>query len=140
MPLKALTYTSLARLDVTTDDLLAIQHVARLRNALDGISGLLIFNGTHFLQVIEGMPDAIDDLVGRLRADTRHHGLEIRDERLVEDRSFPDWSMELIRVESRYFEAQTALQTVLPKTISDEVRANILSLTEGISRSVRIPD
>jgi hypothetical protein len=98
MDLTSLTYTSLARLDLQTSDLEDIQRSARELNALDGITGLLVFNGTHFLQIIEGAHDAIDDLLERLRRDPRHSGLEVRDERKVKERSFPDWSMELVRV------------------------------------------
>ena len=54
MHLTSLTYTSLARLDLQTSDLEDIHRSARELNALDGITGLLVFNGTHFLQIIEG--------------------------------------------------------------------------------------
>ena len=94
MDLKSLTYTSLARPDLDSDDLNAIHRIARELNSLDGITGLLVFNGTHFLQIVEGAAPAIDDLLARLRRDPRHFGLEVRDERTVEARSFPDcrWS------------------------------------------------
>ena len=81
MDLTSLTYTSLARLDLETSDLEEIHRSARELNALDGITGLLIFNGTHFLQIVEGTHEAIDDLSRRLRRDPRHSGLEVRDER-----------------------------------------------------------
>ena len=54
MDLKSLTYTSFARLDLTAEDLVAIHRTARELNALDGVTGLLIYNGTNFLQIIEG--------------------------------------------------------------------------------------
>ena len=60
MNLISLTYTSLARLDLEVPDLEQIHRTALELNALDGITGLLIFNGTHFLQIIEGAKDAID--------------------------------------------------------------------------------
>ena len=63
MNLTSVTYTSLARLDLQTSDLENIHRVAREANALEGITGLLVFNGTHFLQIIEGSEAAIDDLV-----------------------------------------------------------------------------
>ncbi|HTK58766.1 MAG TPA: BLUF domain-containing protein [Lacunisphaera sp.] len=94
MDLKSLTYTSRAKLDLSADDLHDIHRTARELNSIDGITGLLVFNGTHFLQIIEGAEAAIDDLVARLRRDPRHSGLEVRDERKVEAHSFPDWSME----------------------------------------------
>ena len=136
MTLKSLTYTSLARLDLEADDLEAIHRTARNANALDGITGLLIFNGTHFLQIIEGQPQAIDELVEKLRRDPRHSGVEIRDERMVEARSFPDWSMELVRVSASYFEAKDTVAERLPAATSTEVRDRVIRMTETISGTV----
>jgi hypothetical protein len=138
MNLKSLTYTSLARLDLEASDIEAIHRTARELNALDGISGLLIFNGTHFLQIIEGAPDAIDELVERLRRDPRHSGLEIRDERIVGERSFPDWSMELVRVSASYFKARETLSRQLPLSVHPEVRDRVIRMTEAISGTVAL--
>ena len=136
MTLKSLTYTSLARLDLEADDLEAIHRIARNANALDGITGLLIFNGTHFLQIIEGQPQAIDELVEKLRRDPRHSGVEIRDQRMVEARSFPDWSMELVRVSASYFEAKDTVAERLPAATSIDVRDRVIQMTETISGTV----
>ena len=136
MALKSLTYTSLARLDLEASDLEAIHRTAREVNALEGITGLLIFNGTHFLQIVEGAPNAIDDLIERLRRDPRHNGVEVRDEREVAERSFPDWSMELVRVSASYFDAKDTVSDRLPNTIAEPVRDRVLRMTEAISGTV----
>ena len=136
MDLKSLTYTSLAKLDLSACDLEAIHHTARNLNALEGITGLLVFNGTHFLQIIEGAETAIDDLVERLRRDRRHSALEVRDTRRVEQRSFPEWSMELVRVSTDQFEAKETIRTRIPASISDDVRDRLLRMTEGVSGTV----
>jgi len=136
MSLKSLTYTSFARLDLEARDLEAIHRTAREVNALEGITGLLIFNGTHFLQIIEGMPAAIDDLVERLRRDPRHSGLEIRDEQMIEQRSFPDWSMELVRVSASYFEARDTVIDRLPEATAADVRDHVIQMTEKISGTI----
>ena len=62
MDLKSLTYTSFASLDLGREDLEAIHRAARDLNALEGNTGVLIFNGTHFLQIIEGDEAAIQHL------------------------------------------------------------------------------
>lgn len=136
MDLTTLTYTSFATLDLTAADLEAIHRSAREHNAMDGITGLLIFNGTHFLQIIEGVPSAIDELVERLRRDPRHNGLEVRDQRAISERSFGGWSMELVRVSASYFEARDTVSTRLPGDISEPVRNRVIKMTEAISRNV----
>lgn len=136
MDLRTLTYTSLAALDLTADDIEAIHRSAREHNALDGITGLLIFNGTHFLQIVEGAPDTLDDLIDRLRRDPRHNGIEVRDDRGIAERSFGDWSMELVRVSASYFEARDTVTNRLPGDIAEPVRDRIIKMTEAISGNV----
>ena len=136
MQLKSLTYTSLAGLDLQASDLEDIHRTARETNAFDGITGLLIFNGTHFLQIIEGSEQAIGDLVEKLRRDPRHSSVEIRDERAIDERSFPDWAMELVHVEASYFQAPDKVADRLPPTTPPDVRDRIIRMTEAISGTV----
>ena len=139
MDLKSLAYTSLARLDLTSDDLADIHRTARDFNALEGVTGLLIYNGTHFLQIIEGAADAVDGLVERLRRDARHSGFEVRDERRIEQRSFPDWAMELALVKDNYFEARDDIVQRLPTSVATDVRDRLIAMTEQISGTVEMP-
>jgi hypothetical protein len=138
LKLKSLTYTSLARLDLSSRDLADIHEAARHLNALDGITGLLVFDGTRFLQIIEGSEEAIDNLVERLRRDRRHSAFEIRDERLVEERSFPDWSMELVRVSSGYLQARPTLDTILPEGVASPVRDLVLRMADTMAGTFRM--
>jgi hypothetical protein len=133
MNLTSLTYTSLARLDLDSSDLEDIHRTALQTNALEGITGLLVFNGTHFLQIIEGAPNVIDDLVQRLRQDPRHSGFEVRDQHAIEARSFPDWSMELVRVSSSYFSARDTIAERLPDSVPEAIRLRLFRMTELIS-------
>ena len=139
MSLKSLTYTSMARLDLTEDDVADIHRTAAQINALEGITGLLVFNGTHFLQIVEGAPQAIDDLLGRLRRDPRHQALEVRDERMIDGRFFGDWSMELGRVKGRYIEARDQVAHALPSGLPEPVSDRIFQMTEAISGTVELP-
>jgi hypothetical protein len=133
--LKTLTYTSRARLDLGEEDLAAIHQTARHFNALDGISGLLLFDGSRFLQIVEGTEDAIDNLVERLRMDPRHSAFEVRDERYVERRSFPDWSMELVRVSAGYGNAKDELVSVLPAAVPAPVRELVTRMTRQLAEA-----
>ena len=133
MSLRSLAYTSLARLDLEETDLIRIRESARHLNALDGITGLLLFNGSRFLQIIEGDPEAIGELIERLRTDDRHSAIEIRDDRMVDSRSFPDWSMELVRVNSGYLEARREIGEALPAGVAPAVRQLILDMSQNIA-------
>lgn len=92
-----------------------------------------MFNGTHFLQIIEGSAEAIEELVERLRKDSRHTGFEIRDRRKVDERSFPEWSMELVRVKASYFEARDTIADRIPDAVPEAIKARLFRMTELIS-------
>lgn len=139
MQLKTLTYVSRASLDITERDLVAILESARRRNSLEGITGLLIFNGVRFLQIIEGAEAAIDTLVSDLRRDSRHTSFEIQDERIVEARSFPEWSMQLVQVSTTFQEARLAVSDALPDDVSPEIRDLVLANTQAIGAPVSLP-
>lgn len=138
MTLRTITYTSLAAPDLTADDLELIHRTACALNTREAITGLLVFNGTHFLQIIEGAAEPIYALVNRLRRDARHSAMEIRDDAETEQRSFPDWSMELVRLSESFFEAKDRINDRLPGTIEDHVRNRVLRMTEAISQSASV--
>jgi hypothetical protein len=131
--LKTLTYTSRARLDLGDEDLAAIHETARHLNALDGISGLLLFDGSRFLQIVEGSEDAIDNLVERLRMDPRHSAFEVRDERPVERRSFEGWSMEMVRVSAGFRAAREEIAPILPDGMAPPVRDLVLRMSQELA-------
>jgi len=133
MNFTSVTYTSLARLDLQESDLEDIHLIAREQNSVDGITGLLVFNGTHFLQSSKASESAIEDLIERLRKDPRHTGFEIRDRRKVDARSFPDWSMELVRVKASYFEARDTIADRIPEDVPEAIKARLFRMTELIS-------
>ena len=126
--LKSLTYTSVACPDLGPGDIRAIHQTARHLNALDGVTGLLVYNGRQFLQVIEGAESAIDDLLQRLQADPRHSGLTVEDQRVIEDREFRHWAMELAQISISDLKARSALADLLPATLPETVHAKVAEM------------
>jgi hypothetical protein len=90
-----LMYVSTSRLDPATATKAVETIVAgsRLGNQAAGITGALLFTGTHFVQVLEGDSAAIDALMTKLRADSRHENLIIANRALLRDRKFADWDL-----------------------------------------------
>ena len=132
MELKILTYTSWARAGIRHDEVDAILSSSRINNPLDGITGVLIFNGTAFMQILEGSEAAIDGLTGRLASDPRHSNMSIRDSRLIEERSFPDWSMAYLRLESGDFRGKDEVVRALSRDLPQAVRNVVMGLTQSV--------
>lgn len=72
----------------------AILQQSRHNNALDGVTGILWNDGKRFAQVLEGDERAIDDVLHRILADTRHRSIEIVHDRPIAERQFGSWLMD----------------------------------------------
>lgn len=65
------------------------------RNAALNVTGVLAFDGTHFVQVLEGPAATVDWLFARIGDDVRHTHIELL-AREPAERFFATWSMALI--------------------------------------------
>lgn len=74
---------------------------ARTRNAQDGITGLLVFDGLRFCQHLEGPRDAVRALMTRLEADPRHVEMMVLYEGRLAERRYPRFEIGLAEVEER---------------------------------------
>jgi Sensors of blue-light using FAD len=72
---RRLGFLSLPRADLPGAELPRIIARSRINNARDEISGVLVYSGTDFVQLIEGPPTAVGALWARIRADPRHHDI-----------------------------------------------------------------
>lgn len=72
----------------------AILQQARQKNRLRDISGMLLFDAKAFLQVIEGDPQKLTDLYGRIAQDTRHRRLKLLEFTAISERRFGAWAMD----------------------------------------------
>lgn len=134
MELKSLTYTSWANPSLTADDVESILTSARTNNPLQGLSGVLIFNGPVFMQILEGVEPAVDELVRRLADDRRHSNMSIRDERSVARRSFPDWAMAYLRLEDGLFVGEAEVERVLTRELPDSLRNMVRGLVHNVMK------
>ena len=66
---------------------------ARGFNERAGITGVLMYGGGRFMQVLEGCPAAVRCLYARIAADPRHGRLEKLADGLVARREFTEWRM-----------------------------------------------
>jgi Sensors of blue-light using FAD len=95
MRLWKISYTSIAAMpDETVDaDILVICTLAEQHNALHGITGILTLCDDRFAQVLEGPEDALRKLMGRIKADPRHHSVTVLADGPIAERRYASWSM-----------------------------------------------
>ena len=67
--------------------------VAQSRNTSLGITGALIATDSHFAQLLEGTPEAIDEVMASISLDPRHTDVQVIQDSAIERRRFPKWSM-----------------------------------------------
>jgi hypothetical protein len=75
MALKRILYTSRAADHLTAADVVEMLIDIRAHNIMNGIHGLISFDARGFLQMLEGTPDAIDELMAKITDDRRHHAM-----------------------------------------------------------------
>ena len=90
-----LIYFSTAQLGLDPQELEKILVSAIAYNQSKGVTGLLLFNGLNFLQILEGVPEDVDELYRKISADPRHSGLRLIRRQEINALSYPQWGMKL---------------------------------------------
>ena len=89
-----LIYTSIIDADVNPSCVGDIIRTSRVKNRLDEITGLLVFDGWRFCQYIEGEREAVRSLAQIICEDVRHTQFTVLHEGPLDSgRMFADWSM-----------------------------------------------
>lgn len=91
----------ISRRCATDDELSDLLSEARVRNATEDVSGVLLADRSHFVQAVEGSRPAIADLAMRLMGDPRHTEMRFLASGPDEVRWFSDWKMALVVPGSR---------------------------------------
>lgn len=118
-----LCYISTARPFVTPREIETILEISRVNNRRAGVTGILLFNGKRFLQLLEGDADAVETVYRRIARDPRHFAMVRLSERAIDAREFDHWDMAY-----RRFPGETA---------ADRVNAQVASLTRLASPNVK---
>ena len=88
-------YCSLLAPDQPTEVVGQIVTRARVRNATEGITGLLVFDGMRFCQHFEGPRRQVLHLLDRLEADPRHSEIRVVYEGRLAERRYRQFEMGL---------------------------------------------
>lgn len=88
-----LVYKSTSAEPIDRDTVRRILHSSMEMNRMHGVTGALLATSTHFLQVIEGDFDKLNETFTRILKDERHHTVRIVHFGPAGRRLFEDWAM-----------------------------------------------
>jgi hypothetical protein len=89
----SLIYVSSSVRQLNDEELLDILKVSRENNSSNDVSGLLLYKGGNFMQVLEGPDDVVVSLFETIEQDPRHKGVSIISQEQIQTRQFPAWEM-----------------------------------------------
>ncbi|MCZ4057905.1 diguanylate phosphodiesterase [Pantoea sp. LMR881] len=114
--LSTLIYRSRLSVEVALDVLEQVVARAKVNNEKINVTGILLFDGEHFFQVLEGSVESVNAVYDRISKDTRHYNLVelLRD--YAPSRRFGNAGMELFDL--RCYDKASVLQAVLAKGTS----------------------
>lgn len=96
-------------------------------NPQRGITGLLLFNGRNFLQLLEGEEAEVASLMQTITADPRHSGVSVLDRRSITARACPDWAMQRVMIAESIDSRRDMLENDLPQELDPDVRKMIVN-------------
>lgn len=91
--MRSLLYLSSATRPINDNELLDILKVSRRNNQRVGVTGMLLYRGGNFIQVLEGPDDAVQETYDRIERDNRHADVMMVLNEKISERRFSEWSM-----------------------------------------------
>ncbi|MGR9086866.1 MAG: phosphate-starvation-inducible PsiE family protein [Gammaproteobacteria bacterium] len=127
-----LTYISTPARPITTEDLMEILNTSRLNNVCIGVSGMLLFTGDAFIQILEGEEKTVEELFGMIKKDPRHKNVRILEKKKIGTRDYADWTMGFKRVGKDDVRGVPGLNTFFETDISGEIGSDKLKLINSL--------
>lgn len=115
------------------EDVESIVARSRVNNPNMALTGLLLHSGGSYMQVLEGPGDAVTAMLKRIADDPRHTDFVPMLNQLVDQRSFPDWSMGCRRIADDH---PLASEIAWLKTVNT-VEANAERVQTNILHAIR---
>jgi hypothetical protein len=108
--------------DLLREQVQDILSVCAQNNEALGVTGLLLYNGRNFLQLLEGEGAVLAELMAKIEVDPRHAGVTTLYRKDVAERACPNWSMRLIEIAADRAARREQVGQDLPRSLDTEAR------------------
>lgn len=110
-----------------SDEISHILESCQRNNRERNVTGLLLYNGRNFMQLLEGEEVDLMWVMRRISSDPRHSGLSVLEDIPAKERACPDWHMRQIRLVDDVENRRAALDAELPVNLAPELRRVMLN-------------
>lgn len=134
----SLIYVSSANERLTMAMVEAMVERAAQSNAADGITGMLAYDTSRFMQLLEGDEDAVLTTMRRITRDPRHRKIEYLRDATRDQRECPDWSMKPLLVPLSGKGSAERFASKLPRTMRADTRLLFTSFAASVDERPRV--
>lgn len=139
-----IVYTSQATPRFSENTLEVMLEKGRANNNLREVTGILLYSGGYFIQLLEGEELVVKKLLNKISYDERHTEIQVIFEQTTENRLFGNWSMayasltdEMVKTYGGTMEAKDARQLIKllqrpNNVVAEMLRGMLTDLTKGI--------
>jgi hypothetical protein len=131
--LQCLLYVSTATRAMGAGEIETLLRRARRRNEAAQITGTLLHYGGHFLQVLEGRPEAIERCFADIGADPRHREVTRLHQADIAARRFGSWSMRYVDASATTDRAVAGFLGALGHAPTDEAVRQAIALLQRLA-------
>lgn len=98
-------------------------------NRQHGLTGMLLGNGSTFMQLLEGHPTSVSEVFELIRNDPRHHSVEILSDSEVTTRTFAGCAMLGLDLDTSPYERRVLIEAAVPETADARVRQTLVAFS-----------
>ena len=95
-----LLYTSVAKWEMSSNELIELLEQSRKKNLRLNITGLLVYHNGEFMQILEGEKETVLELYDTITNDERHTSVKMFWEDSLPERGFSKWTMGFVNTEN----------------------------------------
>ena len=131
----SLIYVSTSVKLLNDEELLDILKASRENNSSRDVTGLLLYKGGNFMQVLEGPDEVVEALYEMIKTDPRHKDVFVLSREQISNRQFPAWEMAFQNLDNPEVKSEPGYSQFLQDEFIAEVyrenplRAYIMLLT-----------
>ena len=97
--MRQIVYMSRAKIHLPQEALAELRLGAYERNEEMGVTGLLVYDGSRYIQALEGKADSVHEIMNSIANDSRHDHITYLADRPLKTRQFVGWALEYIGFE-----------------------------------------